>query len=186
MNDYFSENSIYTETQFWRRFQMWWQLFIRIVNALSSHNEYFQMRYDVVGRMGLSPLQKCTATICILACESPANCVDKYIRIGEWTVTQCLQKFVRGVIEIFGQEYLRRPNNNGINRLLQIGDAWGFLGMLGSIDCMNWEWKNCVVAWQGQYCRGDHCKPTIILEVIASQDFWIWHAFLELQVQQWH
>ena len=49
--------------------------------------------------------------------------------------------------------------------------------MLGSIDCMHWEWKSYTVAWQGQYCRGDHCKPTIIFEVVASQDLWIWHAF---------
>ena len=110
------------------------------------------MRSDVVGRMGLSSLQKCTAAIRILECKSPTDCVDEYVRIGECTATQCLQKFVRGVNEIFGQEYLRRPNNNDINCLLQIGDARGFPGMLGSIDCMHWEWKNCPIAWQGQYC----------------------------------
>ena len=63
------------------------QLFIRIVIALSNHDEYFQMRYDVVGRMDLSPLQKCIATIRILAYGSPADCVDEYARIGECTTT---------------------------------------------------------------------------------------------------
>jgi len=149
------------------------QLFIQIVNTLSNHNEYFQMRYDVVGRIGLPPLQKCTAVIRILAYGSPTDCVDEYVRIGECTATQCLPKFVRGVNEIFGQKYLRRLNNNDINRLLHIEDARGFPDMLGSIDCMHWEWKNCLVAWQGQYRRGDHHKPTIILEVVASQDLWI-------------
>ena len=43
-----------------------------------------------------------------------------------------LQKFVRGVNEIFGQEYLKRPNKNDINCLLQIQDAQGFLDVLGS------------------------------------------------------
>ena len=84
------------------------------------------MRSDVVGRMGLSPLQKCIVAICILAYESLADCMDEYVRIGECTTTQCLQKFVRGVNEIFGQKYLRRPNNNDINCLLQIKYAWGF------------------------------------------------------------
>jgi hypothetical protein len=78
---------------------------------------------------------------------------------------------------VFGAEYLRKPNNNDIDHLLQMGETRGFPGMLGSVDCMHWEWKNCPVAWKGQFCRGDHGKPTIVLEVVASQDLWIWHAF---------
>ncbi|KAG4933203.1 hypothetical protein JHK87_047205 [Glycine soja] len=123
-----SKNLVYKETQFRRRFRMRRQLFMRIVNALSNYNGYFQMRPDDIGRMGLSSLQKCTTAIRILAYESPADCVDEYIRIGECTTTQWLQFFLRGVNEIFGQEYLRRPNNNDINCLLQIGDAQKFPG----------------------------------------------------------
>ena len=44
---------------------------------------------------------------------------------------------------------------------------------------MQWEWKNCPTAWQGQYTGHVH-KPTIILEALASQDLWIWHAFFGL------
>ncbi|GJQ98854.1 ALP1-like protein [Tanacetum coccineum] len=49
--------------------------------------------------------------------------------------------------------------------------------MLGSIDCMHWEWVNCPKSWHGQYGRGDKKYPTIILEAVASYDLWIWHAF---------
>ncbi|XP_023732268.1 uncharacterized protein LOC111880096 [Lactuca sativa] len=48
--------------------------------------------------------------------------------------------------------------------------------MVGSIDCMHWEWKNCPTAWAGQYA-GRSGKTTIILEVVSSYDLWIWHAF---------
>src|SRR5690606_36184909 len=48
--------------------------------------------------------------------------------------------------------------------------------MIGSIDCMHWEWKNCPTAWKGMYSRGTG-KPTIVLEAVASYDLWIWHTF---------
>ncbi|XP_052620676.1 uncharacterized protein LOC111919209 isoform X2 [Lactuca sativa] len=58
-----------------------------------------------------------------------------------------------------------------------VNEKHGFPGMLGSIDCMHWPWKNCPVAWQGQYTRGDQGCPTSMLEAVASQDLWIWHAY---------
>ena len=48
--------------------------------------------------------------------------------------------------------------------------------MLGSLDCMHWKSKNCPTAWAGQYaCRSG--SPTIILEVVADYDLWIWHVY---------
>ena len=44
--------------------------------------------------------------------------------------------------------------------------------MLGSIDCMKLNWKNCLATWQGSY-RGHWHAPRIILEVISSYDRWI-------------
>ena len=122
-------------------------------------------------------MQKCTTTICILAYESLVDSVDEYVRVVECTTIQCFEAFVKGVNQMFGDAYLGRPNNNDINCLLQIGEVRGFPSMLDSIDCMHWKWKSCPIAWQGQYRRGDHCKPTIILEVVTSQDLWIRHAY---------
>ncbi|GJZ02640.1 ALP1-like protein [Tanacetum coccineum] len=47
-----------------------------------------------------------------------------------------------------------------------------------SIDCTNWPWANCPVAFKAQFPRGDHGPdPFILLEATASNDLWIWHAF---------
>ncbi|XP_062089754.1 uncharacterized protein LOC133796299 [Humulus lupulus] len=166
-DDYFSDEPVYTEYQFRRRFRMHRHVFLRIVHALENHSKYFHMRFDAVDRRGLSPLQKCTAAMRMLAYGAPADYVDQYVRIGETTAIECLVNFVRGVNDIFGTEYLRRPNAGDIRHLLQMGEVRGFPGMLGSIDCMHWEWKNFPVAWKVQFTRGDHGRPIIMLEAVA-------------------
>jgi len=72
-------------------------LFLRIIDTLRNHYPYFQIRFDAFGRRGLSPLQKCIATIRILAYGSPIDSVDEYVRIGESTTIECLEAFVKGV-----------------------------------------------------------------------------------------
>ena len=175
-NDYFSDNPRYGEDFFRRRFRMSRSLFLRIVDAVKSHNPYFEQRTDALGRLGLSPLQKITAAFRMLAYGVPADATDEYVKIGESTAIESLKKFCRTVVEIFSQQYLRRPNSTDIARLLHIGEERGFPGMLGSLDCMHWKWKNCPTSWAGQYA-GRSGSPTIILEAVADYDLWIWHAY---------
>ncbi|XP_076933865.1 uncharacterized protein LOC143599919 [Bidens hawaiensis] len=128
--------------------------------------KFLDLDYDEVGgsskkkgnasRKGISPQQKCTTDIRQLAYGVAADKVDEYVRI----------------------EYLRRPNKTDVRRLLEEHlNVHGFLGMLRSVDCMHWTWKNCPTAWKGMYTRGDHVRPTIMLEAVASHDLWIWHAY---------
>jgi len=56
-NDYFSANPVYTDDQFHRRFRMRRHVFLRIVEALGNHDDYFQTRIDAVHRVGLSPFK---------------------------------------------------------------------------------------------------------------------------------
>ncbi|XP_048601378.1 uncharacterized protein LOC111201858 [Brassica napus] len=151
-------------------------LFMRIVDRPSNEVQFFRQKQDVTGRLGLSALQKCTAAIRVLAYGSALDAVDEYLRLGATTARLWVENFLEAIINLFGDEYLRRPTPADLQRLLHIGELRGFPGMIGSIDCIYWEWKNCPTAWKGQYSRGSG-KPTIVLDAVASYDFWIWHAF---------
>ena len=80
-----------------------------------------------------------------------------------------MYRICQAVVQVFGDEYLREPNLEDTNRLLKMNESRGFPGMIGFIDCMHREWKNCPFAWQGQY-QGHVGKCTVILEAVASQD----------------
>jgi hypothetical protein len=106
---------------------------------VEAHNPYFKQRIDAFGVLDLSCLQKVTAAHGILAYDIPTNLIDEYLGIGETTAIESLRAFVKAIVEVFGDWYLRAPNETNICRLLSIREQRGFLGMLGSIDCMHWK-----------------------------------------------
>jgi hypothetical protein len=65
------------------------------------------------------------------------------------------------VVEIFGPKYMREHNEQDTPRLLEIGASIGFPGSLGSVNCMQWPWKNCPTAHHGMY-MGHKKEPTVL------------------------
>nr|XP_043615645.1 protein ALP1-like [Erigeron canadensis] len=84
----------------------------------------------------------------------------------------------KGVIRLYGRTYLHRPTWTDLQRIYDMHErVHGFLGMIGSIDCMHWPWEMYPTAWRGTYTRGDIGRPSLILQAVASYDLWIWNAF---------
>nr|GEV25305.1 hypothetical protein [Tanacetum cinerariifolium] len=78
------------------------------------------------------------------------DALDEYLQMGATTARTSLQMFCKVVMELYG-----------------------------SIDRTCWPWENCPVACKAQFYRGDHGPdPFILLEAKASNDLWIWHAFV--------
>ncbi|XP_048446456.1 uncharacterized protein LOC125480138 [Pyrus x bretschneideri] len=85
--------------------------------------------------------------------------------------------------QVYKDEYLREPNQEYLNRLLHKAEDLRFPCMIGSLDCMHWDWENCPIGWQGDLC-GRSRKPNVVLEAVASYDTWIWHAFFGVSESQ--
>lgn len=166
-NDYFAPNPVFDEGIFRRRFRMSRRLFDRIHDGVLAHDDYFKQKYNAARIPGLSPYQKMTSAMRQLAYGMPADTVDEYLRIGESTSIDCLKNFCIAIIDVFGEEYLRTPNEEDIRRITAVNERRGFPGMLGSLDCMHWTWKNCPAAMHGQF-KGKDGVPTVILEAVAS------------------
>jgi hypothetical protein len=158
------------------RFRMRRHVFERLVDVVQQVDPYFIQRPNCAGEIGLSALQKVVAGVHIVAYRIPVDAVDKYVCIGVSITHEALKHFCTAIQTVFGAYYLRAPNAADIARLLQVGESLWFPAMLGSVDCMHWEWHNYPSAWKGMF-TGRSKHPSMILEAVASYDLWIWYAY---------
>ncbi|KAI3708990.1 hypothetical protein L2E82_38644 [Cichorium intybus] len=178
MADYFVPNSKFGDVNFRNRFRMSRRLFLRIAQDLEMNYPIFQTTYNAGGVKGFTGLQKCTSAIRQLGGGNTPDSLDEYLNMSERTSRESLYNYCSGVVQLYGAEYMRRPTTSDIQLLYAAHEAkHGFPGMLGSIDCTHWDWRSCPTYLRGQYMRGDHRYPTIILEAVASYDLWIWHSY---------
>jgi hypothetical protein len=173
--EYFADNPLHSEAIFRRHFRMSRKLFLKIIYALRDYESYFRCKLDCTGMAGFFAFQKCTVTMRMLAYGAPSDTTDDYLRMAESIAFDCFYRFCRAVIAVFGDTYLRSSTIQVTARILAFNEARGFPGMLGSIDCMHWKWKNYLFSWQGMY-KGHKKVCTVILEVVATHDLWIWHS----------
>ena len=85
-NDYFSENPTFPPHLFRRRFRMNKAVFMHIVDRLSENFLFFQQRRDAVGRLGLSPLQMCTASLRMAVLLTPLTNISDLVKAQHFHV----------------------------------------------------------------------------------------------------
>ncbi|XP_057790696.1 uncharacterized protein LOC131007794 [Salvia miltiorrhiza] len=66
------------------------------MNKLVATDRYFQQHLDAAGRLGMSPIQKCTAAMRVLAYGTSADLHDEYLRMSAQVIRKSVIKFVEG------------------------------------------------------------------------------------------
>ncbi|GJS78751.1 hypothetical protein Tco_0728632 [Tanacetum coccineum] len=118
------------------RFRMSRSLFTGIVEEVTLQCAFFREKEDCTGKLGISPLIKCTSAIRQLAYGTVPDALDEYLQMGNATSRQCLEYFCTSIIQIFGPEFLRKPTLIDVERLYAFHEnKHGLPGMLGSLDC---------------------------------------------------
>jgi hypothetical protein len=133
----FVDDPLHGEVVFRYHFRMNRKPFLDIVYAIQRFNNYFICKKDCTGMVSFSSLQNCTVVLRILAYGAPGDAHDDYISMAESMVMECMYRFCRVVMSVFGPDYMRTPDEEDTARILAQNEARGFAGMLGSIDCMH-------------------------------------------------
>lgn len=120
-------------------------------------------------------MKKCMAALRMLVYGKVVDVVDEYTEMGEGTCIEAMVKFTYTMIKVFGPEYLREQTIEDTKKLMDVEAERGFLGMLGSIDCIHWQWKTAQKVCVAN-TKITPNTPQIILEVVGSKDLWIWHG----------
>jgi hypothetical protein len=81
--------------------------------------------------LGLSPCQKISADVQVIAYGIPVDYTDEYLRIGEDTTIKSVRLFAKTIIRVFGSEYLHPPNEEDTKRLMLMNEKSGWPVCLG-------------------------------------------------------
>ncbi|XP_070665214.1 uncharacterized protein [Malus domestica] len=118
INNYFDPNSVYTEEDFRRCFQMRRHVFERLLRDVQQVNPYFRQKRDRAGRPSFSPHQKVTVALRMMAYGSLADSMDETHGMSESTCLDTIEEFCDTIVQVYKDEYLRELNQEDLNRLL--------------------------------------------------------------------
>jgi len=55
------------------------------------------------------------------------------------------------ILRRWGPAYLRRPNQDELNNIMERNKERGIPGCMGSLDYCHWEWHQCLTGMAGAY-----------------------------------
>ena len=154
-------------------------MFQDIRRKVEACDPYFRQKLDCCEEVGASSYQKVVeALIRVLTYAASADQLDEYIRLGETTILDMLEKFRVAVIDEFRPTYLRMLTKEDLELIPWLSQREGFIGCLGcckywmivvvflylyysnqfcfffvliTVDVMKWEWKNCPMSWRDSF-----------------------------------
>lgn len=178
MADYWGPEPLFADRDFERVFRVTKGIMERLLLLCGNQSPFFRHSEDALGKPSISPIVKLLFAMKTLAYGVSPSAFQDYFQMGESTGRKCLKQFCACICadDEIQSIFLRRMNRGDAKRVSDLHlEKHGIAGMIGSLDCSHVGWKNCPVAWQGQF-KGKEGKPTLVMEAICDYNLWFWHA----------
>jgi hypothetical protein len=178
LKDYMGPQPIFDDRQFERMFRISRTVMQELRLILGKTDDFFTEKICVVrGTKTICPDVKILFALKQLAYGISPQAFLDYFQMGETTARKCLIHFaaaVNGSDELTHRFFRPMTRSDAINVCKLHKNQHGVDGMVGSLDCMHVSWKNCPVAWQGQF-QGKEAYPSIVLEAMCDYNLYFWH-----------
>jgi len=179
LRDYFGVGGlppIYDERDFETRFRVPRAVLRRAYMAVKEE-PFFQWRINATCKLQAHPLQKVVAAFRVIAYGKAADRADEYVRLSRTTIATSNKLLMDFIVKRLGPTYLRRPNQDELNKIMERNKERGMPGCIGSLDCCHWEWHQCPTGMAGAY-QSRKGKRGIVVNAVCDEDLWVWHLFV--------
>lgn len=172
--DFLGENTLFSGSQFKIFFRLSRTRFQAILEAVGKQDLDF---YKPNLNKGPSLEARLLLPLKTNAYGVAAHTFCDYFQMSFDMGMQCMKQFDSFMAKEFAAEFLRKPTKKDLQEIVKLHEAiHGVPGMLGSLDCMHVNWKNCPKAWEGSFKKGQGKPNTIVLEAMCDYHLWFWHV----------
>lgn len=149
-------------------------VYVKIKTAVLVKDSLFKQGEDCTGNKSSSTDQRIVAAILQLSHGVAVSFLTTDLWLSESLIYLCRQRFVAAVVEHFGGEYLRWPNEQDLSLLMKRHAKLGSPGALSSLYCAGWKLHREAVAHQRRNIRKAGA-PELRFECVADDQLWVWH-----------
>ncbi len=177
----YSPSATFDDKQFTSTFRITREMADNVLNKIARANPFFQQQCCCnTTNIAIDPKAKLLIVLKHLATgASTQNFVD-YHQLSYTTAKQSVLQLCCAVAnsKVLRNKYMHSMTCSDVKAIASHHNrVHGVDGMIGSIDCTHFAWKNCPVAWQGAY-HGAKGGPTLVLEALTNYNLHIWEALL--------
>ena len=169
------------QDEFHRRWSMSRRMFEKIHSEITDpqHGSNFFMRgADAAGKFGFSSHQRLFAALRQLCNGTATDQIQGIVNIPNQSSRNSLREFCEWCAKFYGHIIMGEWTDEELREALAVNTKRGFPGMIGSIDCKHWVWKNSPPAWRTMFLTNKDYRRSVVMEAIAGHDLYLSHVFV--------